>query len=98
MSRFIGKRVLQGLTNQSLTTPLDIQLEWLKPDGTTFNATGFAIITEGSLKHGADKKTLKDQKGNRCAVFSTDEYLTLDVVAIAADTTLALSLLTASVP
>lgn len=98
MSRFIGKRVLQGLTNQDLASIAEITCTWVNTGGTTINASAFAILTEGSLKHEADTRVLKDQKGNRVAVYSTDEILTLDIVAIPAGSNKANALLAAQVP
>jgi hypothetical protein len=79
----IGRRPLIGATNQNPSAIAEFTMTWKSTDGSTvINASASAIFQSGSLKHEADIKRLRDGKGARCTVISTDETLTLDVTAV----------------
>lgn len=76
-----GRRPLAGISDNS--TPLDWTFTWTLADAVTvITATGQIVPLSGSLSHSADVKIVRDNRGNEVSVISSNEKLTIEVVAV----------------
>lgn len=77
-----GKRPLATLTNQVSGSAAVWTVAWKNTSNVAITLGAKPTPLSGSIRHGATLKPIKDYKGNTVAVLSTDDQVTMEMVAV----------------